>query len=32
MELLFMLFIYPEDTNLLGYVYQFSSGPLVTGF
>jgi len=32
MELLFMQFIHPEDSNLLGYVYQFPSGPLVTGF
>jgi len=27
-----MQFIHPEDSNLLGYVYQFPSGPLVTGF
>ena len=27
-----MQFIHPEDSNLLGYVYKFSSGPLVTGF
>ena len=32
MELLFMQFIHPEDSNLLGYVYQFSSGPMVTSF
>ena len=27
-----MQFIHPEDSNLLGYVYQFSNGPLVTSF
>ena len=27
-----MQFIHPQDSNLLRYVYKFSSGPLVTGF